>query len=541
MRPHVQVQRPAEADRRHRPVLSRSSSPPSSLPAAGLAAPPAGGGSPLVALALAGRLRRRRRSATSRRRRKSSSSTKAKKKRSIDKIAIEGEDAGDFNLSRQQLLRRRSSQRQHCYGLGRASCRAAPARSTRRSSSASTTAGRRRASKSPAPAVAPQLTFSPASYDFGLQPVHSKAATPIFQLDQQRRSARCRSATSNFARRQPAASGPATATAGGRWLQPGESCSRRSRLQCPATRSPTRPNCGPRVQRRRLHRRRSAAKAAGRSSKPTPNPVDFGAADGRLRPARRRRSPSPTPATSRPASSSASSPAATPAASSCSTRTAPASELMPAASCTAHVRFRPQSAGAQGAPAWPSSATGDGGTMVGAERRRRRPGGDPGCPPAFDFGAQPRRHQERRPRLRRPQRRCARRSSSARVAIVGADLDQFALAGDECTGETLGARRRVPGPRPLRPRQRRRQDGQAAGRQRRRRLHRRACRRRGTDGGRPSPAAAPRAPGASPAAGRRRAPRAGRTAAASSAATPWPRARCAGARRAHLRGAAVPR
>ena len=48
-----------------------------------------------------------------------------------------------------------------------------------------------------------------------------------------------------------------------------------------------------------------------------------------------------------------------------------------------------------------------------------------------------RRQQERRPRIRGPQRRQRPRLTLALVSIVGADLDQFALAGDECSGEAL--------------------------------------------------------------------------------------------------------
>lgn len=109
-------------------------------------------------------------------------------------------------------------------------------------------------------------------------------------------------------------------------------------------------------------------------------------------------------------------------------------ELMPASSCTAHVRFRPQDAGAKAAY-MAFFGDNDGGAMVGLKGEGVAPAVTL-APSAFDFGVQ-----------------AAGSKSTAHdfvvrndgttplelgdVTIVGADLDQFALAGDECTGETL--------------------------------------------------------------------------------------------------------
>ncbi len=110
------------------------------------------------------------------------------------------------------------------------------------------------------------------------------------------------------------------------------------------------------------------------------------------------------------------------------------SELMPASSCTAHVRFRPQDAGPKAAY-MAFFGDNDGGAMVGLQGEGVAAAATL-LPSAFDFGAQA----------------AAGRSAAhdfvvrndgttaldlGTVAIVGADPDQFALAGDECTGETL--------------------------------------------------------------------------------------------------------
>ncbi|HYJ22724.1 MAG TPA: choice-of-anchor D domain-containing protein [Solirubrobacterales bacterium] len=109
-------------------------------------------------------------------------------------------------------------------------------------------------------------------------------------------------------------------------------------------------------------------------------------------------------------------------------------ELMPSSSCTARVRFRPQDAGPKVAD-MAFFGDNDGGAMVGLKGEGVAPAVTL-APLSFDFGPQ-----------------AAGEKSAARdfvvrndgttplqldgAAIVGADLDQFALAGDGCTGETL--------------------------------------------------------------------------------------------------------
>jgi hypothetical protein len=110
-------------------------------------------------------------------------------------------------------------------------------------------------------------------------------------------------------------------------------------------------------------------------------------------------------------------------------------ELVPASSCSVHVRLAPQSPGLKVARL-AFFGDGDNGTMVMlrgegiAAALTLSPGG-------FDFGSQAR-------RTKSDAHTFAVRNggttpvSLGAVAIVGANLDQFRLAGDECTGATLG-------------------------------------------------------------------------------------------------------
>jgi hypothetical protein len=110
-------------------------------------------------------------------------------------------------------------------------------------------------------------------------------------------------------------------------------------------------------------------------------------------------------------------------------------ELMPAASCSAHVRLTPQSPGLKVARL-AFFGDGDNGTMVMlhgegiAAATTLTPGG-------FDFGSQVR-GTKSDSRTFAVRNGAAAPNSLGAAAIVGANLDQFLLAGDECTGVTLG-------------------------------------------------------------------------------------------------------
>jgi hypothetical protein len=112
-----------------------------------------------------------------------------------------------------------------------------------------------------------------------------------------------------------------------------------------------------------------------------------------------------------------------------------AAELMPAATCTVHVRLTPESAGPKVARL-AFFGDGDSGTMVMLHGEGVVPAATL-APGGFDFGSQAKGTRSA------AQTFAVRNDGSTAVslgvaAIVGANLDQFLLAGEECTGVTLG-------------------------------------------------------------------------------------------------------
>jgi hypothetical protein len=110
-------------------------------------------------------------------------------------------------------------------------------------------------------------------------------------------------------------------------------------------------------------------------------------------------------------------------------------ELMPAASCSVHVRLTPQSAGPKVARL-AFFGDGENGTMVMLRGEGVAPALTLG-PGGFDFGSQAR-GTKSEARTFAVRNGGATPVSLTAAAIVGANLDQFRLAGDECTGVTLG-------------------------------------------------------------------------------------------------------
>ncbi len=113
-----------------------------------------------------------------------------------------------------------------------------------------------------------------------------------------------------------------------------------------------------------------------------------------------------------------------------------AAELQPGASCSAHVRFVPQAVGARTARL-AFFGDGDDGMMVFLQGEGLAAAATL-LPDSHDFGAQP------IGRKSAPQAFVVANDGSGsldldRVEIVGADLDQFALSGDGCSGIVLGA------------------------------------------------------------------------------------------------------
>src|SRR4029077_3983807 len=108
--------------------------------------------------------------------------------------------------------------------------------------------------------------------------------------------------------------------------------------------------------------------------------------------------------------------------------------LMPGGSCTAHIRFAPQTAGPKLARL-AFFGEGEGGAMVALTGEGVAPAVTL-VPSSFDFGQQAAGGRSDGHDF------AVRNEGSAAldldgVAIVGADLDQFALAGDGCSGEAL--------------------------------------------------------------------------------------------------------
>jgi hypothetical protein len=111
-----------------------------------------------------------------------------------------------------------------------------------------------------------------------------------------------------------------------------------------------------------------------------------------------------------------------------------AAVVMPGATCVAHVRFKPQSAGPKLARL-ALFGDGDGGTMVLLNGNGVSPAVTL-APAAHDFGEVASMEKSA------PHTFAVRNDGSVPldlgdVAIVGADLDQFGLAGDECSETTL--------------------------------------------------------------------------------------------------------
>jgi hypothetical protein len=109
-------------------------------------------------------------------------------------------------------------------------------------------------------------------------------------------------------------------------------------------------------------------------------------------------------------------------------------ELGPGDTCSAHVRFNPESAGPKAARL-AFFGDGDGGTLVQVEGTGIAAAATL-LPSGFDFGAVA-------PGARGVAHQFLVRNEGAaplaldRVTIAGADVDQFALSGDECTGAEL--------------------------------------------------------------------------------------------------------
>jgi hypothetical protein len=278
--------------------------------------------------------------------------------------------------------------------------------------------------------ASPHLAFDPGSYDFGLQPIHDESERTTLQLENDG-EAGTQVNSLNLTGANTNGFWIGNSNCYGAWLEPGQSCS-------------VEVNFGPsEVGDREIQLQAGSngqyfsAGISGEGGRPiveaTPNPADFGAA-------------------------TVGSTSATQTIVIANSGNVPTGffigiiaggdsgsfqlldenctdvPLMPAGSCTAQVRFRPQSPG-------PKSAhlaffgEGEGGTMVALSGEGVAPAVTL-VPSGYDFGAQASGSKGAAHAF------AVRNEGSTpldlgSVAIVGTDLDQFPLAGDECTGATL--------------------------------------------------------------------------------------------------------
>lgn len=345
---------------------------------------------------------------------------------SVDKIAIEGDDSAAFNLMTNGCIGPVFPS-QHCnFALsfmpnspGEKHALVVIAFSDGRPAQSFEISGT---------AVEPQLTFSPSSYDFGLQRVY-EGRNAYLQVTN---SGEAAVQVNNF--EILGGNGSFWTGNSGCWsasLQPGQSCN------VEVSFSPQDALAYSAELRAVANGYGFTAALSGSGGRAiveaTPNPVDFGALTvGATSVAR---TITITNSGNIPAGFFIALVAGGDSASfQLLSENCTGAELMPAASCTARVRFRPQDAGPKAAYL-AFFGDNDGGAMVGLEGDGVAPAVTL-APAAFDFGSQAAATKSEAHAF------AVRNDGSTAldlgtVAIVGADLDQFALAGDECTGETL--------------------------------------------------------------------------------------------------------
>jgi hypothetical protein len=278
--------------------------------------------------------------------------------------------------------------------------------------------------------VAPHFSFNPGSHDFGLLPIHSEAGRTTFQLENDGQ-APASVGSLNFSGGNSNGFWFGGSDCWGRWMQPGETCSIEVDFGPNETGSfATQVQVGSGGDN-------FTAAISGEGGRPiveaTPNPADFGSVT--VGSAGAIETIAVANSGNVPTSFFIGIVAGGDAASfklldeNCS-----GLPLMPAGSCVAHIRFTPQSAGPKLARL-AFFGESEGGAMVTLSGEGVAPAVT-FAPAAFDFGIQ-----------------ATGSRSDAHVfsihndgstplqlgaaAIVGADVDQFALAGDECSGETL--------------------------------------------------------------------------------------------------------
>ena len=275
-----------------------------------------------------------------------------------------------------------------------------------------------------------RLVFNPGSYDFGLQPVHSETVRTTFQLENDG-EAGVQINSLNITGANTNGFWIGNSNCYGTWLEPRQSCS-------------VEVNFGPsEVGPRLLQLQASAngqnftADLRGEGGRPIveafPNPADFGAVTvgsvGTTQAIVVHNSGNVPTGFFIGIIAGGDSGSFQLLDENCTD-----APLMPAGSCTAHVRFRPQGPGAKTAHL-AFFGEGEGGTMVTLSGE----GVDPEVtlvPSGYDFGSAVLGTRSA------PQSFAVRNEGSTSLdfgaaTIVGADLDQFSLSGDDCSGATL--------------------------------------------------------------------------------------------------------
>lgn len=279
--------------------------------------------------------------------------------------------------------------------------------------------------------VPPHFSFQPGSYDFGLRPIHSEAARMTFQLENDGAAAAQVNSLSFGANSNDFWFEGSNGNCSGRLMQPGERCSVEIGFGPNETRSyATQLQAGASGET-------FTANLSGEGGRPVveafPNPADFGAvtvgASGATQTIVIHNSGNVAAAFFIGIVAGGDAGSFQLLDENCS-----AGPLMPAGSCSAHVRFTPQSAGLKRARL-AFFGDSEGGAMVGLSGEGVA-AAVTFLPSGYDFGSAT------------PGTRSAAQSFAVRnegdtsldlgaVAIVGADLDQFSLSGEDCSEATL--------------------------------------------------------------------------------------------------------
>ncbi len=278
--------------------------------------------------------------------------------------------------------------------------------------------------------VEPALVIDPGEYDFGLQQVNRESLSASFQVEN---AGQAEVQIGNFEISGPGSEAfwVGSSDCWGEWLAPGQSCSVEVWF------NPHDPTAYEAELRARANGSDFTADVSGRGGRAivaaTENPVDFGAAavgsGGTVRTITLVNSGDVPESFFIAVIAGGSSASFKLLDENCS-----AEPLVPAASCSAHVRFAPESSGAKAARL-ALFGDGDGGVMVQLEGEGVAAAMTL-APGSFDFGSLAAGGKSS------PHAFALRNDGSMpldldRVVIAGADLDQFVLAGDECTGAAL--------------------------------------------------------------------------------------------------------